>query len=371
MKDIAIIGGGLAGLTAAIHLRQLGLEVVVFEKKKYPHHKVCGEYISKEVIPYFDRLGVEVKEAQPNEINRFQLHAPSGKKVEAQLSLGGVGIRRYTLDNLLYETAKDKGCIFFLETTVQDIIQANDGSFLIKSNKQADTKSKVVLGSFGKRSVLDKSLQRPFVQIPSDYVGLKYYLEKDFPSDLVTLYNFDGGYCGAVQVEDQTVDVALLVRKDRFKAFKNLETFETQALFPNKAIANLFQAETRTLKRPLAISNVSFLPKHQVHNGILMIGDAAGMIPPLAGNGMAMGIHAAKIAAETTSDYLFGRISRVQMEKFYQQKWRKAFGQRLYWGRWLHYFMGKPLISEFSVKALQNIPFILPPIIRQTHGKPL
>ena len=50
-QKIVIIGGGLAGLTAGIHLSKIGLSVQIFEKNDFPKHKVCGEYISNEVLP--------------------------------------------------------------------------------------------------------------------------------------------------------------------------------------------------------------------------------------------------------------------------------------------------------------------------------
>jgi flavin-dependent dehydrogenase len=104
---------------------------------------------------------------------------------------------------------------------------------------------------------------------------------------------------------------------------------------------------------------------------MLMAGDAAGMIPPLAGNGMAMSIHGAKLAAAATGDFLNNRISRSQMEQLYQKEWQKTFINRLKWGRRLHQFMGKPVVSEFAVRSLSILPFLLKPIIQYTHGKPI
>ena len=57
--DVLIIGGGLAGLCAGIDLAQAGYEVLLFEPKAYPRHKVCGEYISNEVLPYLKSLGFD------------------------------------------------------------------------------------------------------------------------------------------------------------------------------------------------------------------------------------------------------------------------------------------------------------------------
>ncbi|MFQ3174733.1 MAG: flavin-dependent dehydrogenase, partial [Flavobacterium sp.] len=63
--SVIIIGGGLAGLTAAIHLSKIGVSVILIEKNEFPKHKVCGEYISNEVLPYFNWLDLKISELQP------------------------------------------------------------------------------------------------------------------------------------------------------------------------------------------------------------------------------------------------------------------------------------------------------------------
>lgn len=367
MWDIIIIGGGLAGLTAALQLSKAGFSVLVIEKKAYPQHKVCGEYISNEVLPYLQGLGADIKSIQPNHVGRFRLYGPSGTFIEAPLPLGGFGMRRYAFDHHLYEIAIDKGVDFWLNTKVEHVCFRQD-HFEVKAQRQPMVTSKIVLGSFGKRSALDKTLKRPFFQQPADYLGVKFYLEADFPSDLVALYNFSGGYGGAVEVEDGTVDIAYLTRHDKVKVSGGIPSFEEKVIWQNPAFKALL-TESKRLKPTLAISNVSFRPKKQIQDHILMIGDAAGMIPPLAGNGMAMAIHAGKLASEAATDFLQQKINRPTMEKQYQRTWNQHFAYRLFWGRRLHRFMGKPALSEFSVKTLQRMPFLLPGIVRQTHGK--
>ena len=369
MFDIVVIGGGLAGLVASIHLRKMGHQVLVIEKKKYPQHKVCGEYISNEVTPYLKSLGVDLDAIQPNTIKRFQLHDPNGKYVAAELDLGGKGIRRYTLDYLLFTYAQDLGVQFWLHHSVSDVQFLGD-QFEITTLQQKTALGKVVLGGFGKRSGMDKALGRKGPVEGASYLGVKYYLDSTFPEDLVTLYNFNGGYCGAVQVENGKVDVAYLVAQEVFACYKDIEVFEEQVLFKNPSLKCLFKDQHVQREKPLTISNVSFQPKTQVDHHILLIGDAAGMIPPLAGNGMAMGIHAAKMACALIHEFLERNLTRNQMEQQFAQQWNNQFKSRLQWGRVLHRFMGKPYVSRGAVKLLQWVPGLLPGIVSKTHGKP-
>ncbi|MCH5683888.1 NAD(P)-binding protein [Niabella sp. W65] len=104
--DIGIAGGGLAGVTAAIQLRKKGYAVALWEKNKYPFHRVCGEYISKESWNYLQSCGIDLPALELPEINKLEVSAPNGALLKSRLDLGGFGISRYRLDYLLYEEAK-------------------------------------------------------------------------------------------------------------------------------------------------------------------------------------------------------------------------------------------------------------------------
>ena len=96
--DVIIIGGGLAGLTSAIHISKLNFSVLLIEKNDYPKHKVCGEYVSNEVLPYLKHLGFNPFEFGAKRISKFQLTTHNNKSIDAKLPLGGFGISRYEFD---------------------------------------------------------------------------------------------------------------------------------------------------------------------------------------------------------------------------------------------------------------------------------
>lgn len=368
MIDVLIIGGGLAGLTSAMHLSQAGLKVVLIEKKDYPRHKVCGEYISNEILPYLQRLGVNPLQLKPKKITRFQLSASSGKSINRPLDLGGFSVRRYTLDNHLYQYVLKSGVEVLLHTTIQNI-QFKEDFFEVSSNKGEVFEAKVVIAAHGKRSSIDKTLNRPFFQDRAYYIGVKQYFQMPFPSDLVALHNFEGGYCGVSKVENDWVNVAYLTTKDSLQQYGTIEALEEKALSKNPFLKEVFEKGQPVLDKPLVISNVSFQSKKRVCDHVLMCGDAAGMISPLCGNGMAMAIHSANMASDLVVDFLEGKISRTSMELQYAGQWNHLFKNRLFWGKHLQRFMGHSLVSEFSVQGLKLFPFLLKPIMKQTHGE--
>ena len=103
-----------------------------------------------------------------------------------------------------------------------------------------------------------------------------------------------------------------------------------------------------------------------------MIGDTAGLIHPLCGNGMAMAIHSAKIASELVIDFLENKISsRKVLEEKYSQLWNENFKIRLATGRFLSKILQKEKLASALIQLLVLFPSVLPKIVKKTHGKPI
>lgn len=369
-KEIIIVGGGLAGLTAAIHLSKIGFKVLVIEKNDYPKHKVCGEYISNEVLPYFNWLEIPISELKPAIISKLSFSTQTGKSIETQLPLGGFGISRFALDELLFKKAVSLGCEFIQEA-VDAIIFEND-IFTITTSNATIFRSKIVIGAFGKRSAIDQKLERKFMLQKSPWLAVKAHYNVDFPDDLVGLYNFKGGYCGVSKVENDGVNICYLSDYKTFKTYKNISEYQEAVLCQNPKLKAILQEATLLFDKPLTISQISFEKKQAVENHILMIGDTAGLIHPLCGNGMAMAIHSAKIVSELVQDFIENKIhSRAELEKKYVQQWNFNFKKRLQTGRLLSNLFQKPILAEMLLKIVIIAPFLMSFIIKKTHGKPI
>ena len=364
---IIVLGGGLAGLTAAVHLSKLGHSIIVIEKNEYPKHKVCGEYISNEVIDYFKWLGLDNVLQKSHPIHKFQLDLGAANFAEVELPLGGFGISRFEMDNLLYEKAVDQK-VQFIHETAQNI-QFRDNVFTIELSSGVVLQTSVVLGSFGKRSTLDVQLKRNFIQKKSHWMAVKSHYNVKFPNHLVGLYPFHGGYCGVSKVENNVVNICYIVQTNIFKKCKNIADFELNILKKNNALALVFDDAKTIFKNPLTISQISFEQKKAIEDHIIMIGDAAGLIHPLCGNGMAMAIHSAKIASELIDKSLKKTaFSRVQLEADYQKKWNQTFKKRLAMGKVLSFLLLNQTLTNFSLKIVARVPALFKCIIKKTHG---
>ncbi len=372
MKDlnITIIGGGLAGLISSIHLARVGIKAHVIEKKTYPFHRVCGEYISNEVVPYLNELGCYPNELQPANITRFELTSVNGKSASMPLDLGGFGISRNAFDQYLWQKAQSQGVTFSLGTEVESVDFDGDGFTVRTPDKEHH--ADIVLGAFGKRSRLDGYLRRSFFSRRSPYVGVKYHVNlSGFPDDLIALHNFKNGYCGISRVEDDRINLCYLTHRNNLKQYGNIGDMESQVLYQNPMLRELFTTATFLFEKPEVINEISFETKSPVEHHILMMGDAAGMITPLCGNGMALAIHGAKVLCEHIIRYAEDKsYDRARLEQDYGQAWNSLFASRLWTGRQIQRLFGGVRSSNLAVSLANTYPAIAKYLMKQTHGKP-
>lgn len=368
MKNVIIIGGGISGLLTAIQLINAEIPCSVIEKKNYPFHRVCGEYVSNEALPFLKSLGLFPSQLDPPRIGRFQLSSVAGKNEILPLDLGGFGVSRYSFDHFLYEKAKTAGVKFCLQEEAEKI-DFKDDTFII-GTRERELHAHLVIGAFGKRSKADVQLGRSFIQKRSPYVGVKYHILTDHPRDLIALHNFNGGYCGISNVEEGKTNLCYLTHRDNVRRFKSISEMESAVLYQNPFLKKIFLNSQFILDKPETINEISFETKLPVENHVLMTGDAAGMITPLCGNGMAMAIHSSKILSGQIIAHMKQNSTRALLEKKYAHAWNIHFSKRLWFGRQVQKLFGNHRASNLAVSLAIHIRPLANMIMRGTHGKP-
>jgi flavin-dependent dehydrogenase len=344
--------------------------VLLIEKNSYPKHKVCGEYISNEVLPYLKYLEIDPFSLGAQKINKFLLSTPKNRSIKAVLPLGGFGISRFTLDSALAKKAKEQGVII-VQDFVTDIQFKND-EFIVSTKNHRLYNANIVIGAYGKRSTLDIKFKRDFIQKKSPYLAVKTHVKGNFPNDLVALHNFEGGYCGVSKVENDRINLCYITDFHSFKKYKDIDDFQEKVVFKNTFLKSIFKSSSPVFEVPITISQVSFETKNPVEHHILMCGDTAGMIHPLCGNGMSMAIRSAQIASQLIIDYKNKKIkSRELLEKAYIGDWNKEFKSRLKTGHFVASLFRMNYFSEILIRTLNMVPAFLPKIIKRTHGKPM
>lgn len=364
-----VIGGGLAGLINAILLKRAGLSVVLFEEKTYPFHRVCGEYISNEVIPFLKKHQLYPEEFNPSEITQFHLSSISGNSLRMPLDLGGFGVSRYVLDKWLAEKAESEGVEIIHQRVTSSHMADDVFTTITKSEEQFQ--SRIVIGAFGKRSGLDKNLDRSFINRRSPYIGVKYHIQTDeVDTNEIALHNFKNGYCGVSRVENEVYNLCYLSHRSNLKKYGSIPAMEKELLAKNPYLKKIFTNSEVLFEKPEVINEITFEKKEPVFNHILMSGDSAGMITPLCGNGMAMAIHSAKILSELIIQNLGDEFDRAKLERDYTTAWNGLFAGRLWAGRKIQGLFGSSFVSGSAVSLGNGFKPFAQYLMKQTHGSP-
>ena len=365
--DVIIVGAGLAGCSAAIQLADRGWNVLLLEQQKYPVHKLCGEFLSVEVIENFASLGIldTVRKVGAHPIRSALLTTTTGETFEHQLPGVALGLSRYQLDLMLFERAESVGAICRDGTVVRDISGDFKTGFKVSTNSGEFT-SRMVLAAHGKRSPLDTQLDRPFTRRKSPWVAFKAHCDGLRLPGMIELHAFPGGYCGLSMIETGQVNLCWIGHEKILNGSddRNLPN----ALYDNPVLRDRLAHMTINPAVKHRLSQISFELKGNFDGDICMIGDTAGMITPLCGDGMAMALRTAEIAVPMVSDYLQGTLSAPRFKANYRDTWQREFKLRLQLGRLMHSAFIQPQVAQVSVSICRSFPAIGNWLIQNTRG---
>lgn len=365
--DVAVIGGGLAGCSAAIRCRSFGYSVILIEKGRYPRTKLCGEFLSPEVQRYFTDLDVmdAVRQKGAVELGTVLLSSHHDEPLVASLPGRGIGLSRYALDLLLSERAREVGADVHLGTTVNNVSgKLGDYEIVVGADK---VQSRTVLVATGRSSRLAVKLGGTAASRASPFVAFKAHYRGVDLEDRIELHAFEGGYCGMSHVEDQIVNVCWISDKRRLSESSNDPAkMQTTIASDNVLLHQRFETMQRISDTFCAASQLTFRPKSLRVGNMLFVGDAAGMIAPLCGDGMAMALRSGELAVEALTKY-FDKGSH-DIGGSYGRAWRSEFKTRLALGRWLHHGLIRPTVSRRGLSILKRSRRLLPALIRLTRG---
>ena len=363
--DVVVVGGGLAGCSAAIALARAGFSVALYEAKTYPHDKVCGEFLSPEAEYFLGRLGVlpAIERQNPARIGRARIVAPSGAQWTGAFRRAGFGLSRHALDATLADSARAAGVALFERSPVSDVTGSLDDGFVVRARTPEgvhEVRARAVVGAYGKRGSLDRTLRRDSLDVRTPFVGLKAHFAGPTPGDSVDLFTFPGGYCGLSEVEGRRVNVCLLVHQDVFQRQAGhpaeIERFVAWMARQNPRLGDWLLHSRRISAEWLSISQVSFASKAAVERDVLMAGDTAGLIAPLAGDGMSMALHGGLMAADWLTRFLRSQVDAHAVRAGYGADWQRAFAGRLRLGRRLQAVLLRPRLLEAGLAALNLAP---------------
>ena len=299
MSATIIVGGGLAGGYAAALLARAGERPIVLERTTGPSDKVCGEFLSAEAQGYLRAAGLELDDLGAPVIDRVRV--ANGKRLaEARLPFTALGLSRRRLDEALLRHAETLGAEVRRGVSVKRLdtegLDTSDGALA------AD---RIILAS-GKHDV--RGAGRESDDADWGMVGFKAYFTLDPAQQrelagAVEIVMFDGGYAGLQLVEDGRANLCLLVREAHFASVGRTWPELYTRLMEEPHLARRFAGAEPSEMRPLAIARLpfGFLRRDTAGPVVYPVGDQAAVIPSFTGDGMAIALHSARLAAQAAA----------------------------------------------------------------------
>ncbi len=379
---IVVIGGGLAGCAAATQLAREGWRVLLIERDTFPRDKICGEFLSGESRALLAKLGCldEIMGYNPPEIAKVRFISAKGETLDVPLKVPALGISREVLDEVLFNHARRAGALCLdghdvigLEAHVEVDALIRMKACDSQDGRKQELRAGMVLSAYGRRSKLDRQAQRPFLRTLDSSVGIKLrHGFADSPEGKAAeeelavtteMYLFDGGYCGIALVEDRRVNVCMLLSR---KAFSRVKSVKWQDVAPwlaqeNPTLGRRLAGLVPNDSAPLTVSQMPFGKKEPVKDGILYVGDAAAMIAPLCGDGMAMALESGVLMAECINEFggpcdSFSPAQRSAVASRWETVWSDKFSKRLRTGKVLQQAVFSSFMAGPLMFALRHAP---------------
>ncbi|HEX7070732.1 MAG TPA: NAD(P)/FAD-dependent oxidoreductase [Rhodothermales bacterium] len=368
--DVIVVGAGLAGSSAAIHLVSRGYSVLLLEKHFYPVHKLCGEFLSGESQTYLHRLGVleAVRDAGAQQINHALIGTRKGRRYTLRLRRHGLGISRFSLDHILMVRAVAAGVTVRQGLTVKEIEGDLDTGFTVATDTGVFA-SRIVIGAYGKRSTLDRKLERGFLDSSRAHVAFKAHFEGAADADVVELHAFDGGYLGLCPLGRNVVNACWIGHETMLRdSAGDPDEMLRRIQADNPYLGERMRTLERIPSSYLATSQLYFRSKGAMKADVAMVGDAAGLIAPMSGDGMSMALRSSEILVPYVDRYLRGRVDAEDFRRRYARRWQFEFMLRMQVGYWLHEGFCTPRAAETGVAIARGVPLLGRALMRATRG---
>lgn len=348
IDEIAIVGGGPAGSTAAWSLAKAGRAVRLFERDAEPRHKICGEFVSIEAQAVLRDMGIDPAALGAPAITRLRL-VHDRRVAETALPFRAVGLTRRALDAAMLATAEASGARVERGVAIRGI----DGMRLQTADAEIEAWH-LVLAS-GKHDV--RGARRVSRGTVDHLVGFKSYFELAGPqraalADQIEVMLFDGGYAGLQLVEGGRANLCLLVTHDRFARAGSWPRLLEMLCNDCGHLGDRLTGAQETLDRPLTIAGVPYGFRYRPQPGDLphlyRVGDQLAVIPSFSGDGMAIAVHSGRAAAQAI---LAGEDARA-----HHARQRAAFAQQIRIAGAL-YHLGEPAwLQPAIVEAVRRWP---------------
>ena len=321
-KPITIVGGGLAGLTLGIGLRQRAVPVVICEAGNYPRHRVCGEFISGRGQATLARLGVLelIKHAGAVTAQSAAFFSQTKSTASRPLPSPAICLSRYNLDAVLAKKFRELG------------------GEMVEGGRFTKDFSEGIIRATGRRAEADVNEARWF--------GLKIHARNVSLAADLEMHVSPRGYVGLCKINDGEVNVCGLFRKQSGQAGEAKNGRDLLRGQPGSPLQERLGGAEFDEDSFCAIAGISLRPQQAASRAEICVGDAITMIPPVTGNGMSMALESAEIAMAPLTAWSGDKVSWNEAAQKIASDCDATFARRLAWAKWLQRLMLTPALQN-------------------------
>jgi len=368
--DLAVIGGGPAGSSAAITAARAGARVALLESRQFPRHKVCGEFVSAEALDVLARLlepassaaGSHHKLPTPPHLESLLHGAPvmgrtrlwlGHRMLQAAISPPAVSITRHQLDWTLWTAAQAAGVDCRDNCEVSAV--KGDSPFELRTAATTITARALIIAA-GRWS---QFLPDRTLPAGPKWIGLKGHFREPHPSLTTDLYFFRHGYCGVQPVSDDVVNACAMVRSDRASSLP--EVFSLHPALRERSEA--WQPVIPTV----TTAPLFYRSPQPVRGNIAFAGDAAAFIDPFVGDGISIALRSGEAAAQCLRGFHAGQSSLEHSIAAYRYEYSRQFAPLLAVASRVRGLLSLEGFAQRVGFEMLRLPGLLPFIIRRTR----
>jgi menaquinone-9 beta-reductase len=351
--DLIVAGGGPAGAAAAITAARNSARVLLLEKDRFPHHKVCGEFVSPESL----RLLSTLVEGEPfqalPQLSTARIFV-DGKSAMLPVSPPARSIPRFDLDLALLSAAKKAGVTVREETAIRQVLPGKLFSVTVET---ATLRAKAVVNATGRWSNLTR-----FKAAGTDkWIGLKAHFSEAAPPNSVDLYFFRGGYCGVQPVSAGAVNVCAMVKAEVAISLQQVFSLNPALWWRSRDWEQQFAT--------ISTSALHFRTPQTEDRGMLLAGDSAGFVDPFVGDGISLALHSGVLAAQTLAPFIGGHKSLPEVHREYQAEYGRRLAPALRNAARLRRLLSAPAWLRSRLIDIAGTRFVGGLLVRSTRAR--
>jgi geranylgeranyl reductase family protein len=379
--DLAIVGAGPAGASAALYAERHGLRAVVVDRATFPRDKICGDALSGKSMSILDELGLmdDVANLPGAQIRHIILASPEavGARVDMRdrshfdpltgrnVPMGGWVIRREVFDEYLVREAQRRGAEVREGFHVRDLLRDDDGTVCGLTGTQGkdgpveEIRARVVLGCDGFNSIVARRTGL-YEHDPKHWlVALRCYYEGvGGLTDELELHFVDEvrpGYFWIFPLEDGRANIGIGMLQSVMKRKQIDLRAELDHVIARAPFAERFRG-ARPLEKPVGWNLPIGSKRRPVHGaGFLLLGDAAGLIDPFSGEGIGNAFYSARVAVQCCAEAIAENDTSARSLRRYEKGLWDVLGDELKVSHQLQWIgRVRPVLNFVIGKAARN-----------------